>query len=168
MKNPLLFIYGTSIQKMCDPILVTLLKMQPYYSQSSRENATPSSSTSPLASYKEVPRPLGNWIGSRTPCSHGTVLCSAVCSRSIDNSRRVRLHKTKWASWDNHAITKENHLSKLSHIKCTPQDCIKEFIIRKLNLEVVAGLEWENNSARASRFSVHFFAVVARLRRESN
>ena len=28
--------------KMCDPILVTLLKMQPHYSQSSRENATPS------------------------------------------------------------------------------------------------------------------------------
>ena len=32
--------------KMCDPILVTLLKMQPHYSQSSRENATPSSDTS--------------------------------------------------------------------------------------------------------------------------
>ena len=39
---------------MCDPILVTLLKMQPHYSQSSRENATPSSGTSPVASYKEV------------------------------------------------------------------------------------------------------------------
>ena len=41
--------------KMCDPILVTLLKMQPHYSQSSRENATPSNGTSPLTSYKEVP-----------------------------------------------------------------------------------------------------------------
>ena len=40
---------------MCDPILVTLLKIRPHYSQSSRENATPSSGTSPLASYKEVP-----------------------------------------------------------------------------------------------------------------
>ena len=40
---------------MCDPILFTLLKMQPRYSQSSRENATPSSGTFPLASYKEVP-----------------------------------------------------------------------------------------------------------------
>ena len=40
---------------VCDPILVTPLKMQPGYSQSSRENATPSSGTSPLASYKEVP-----------------------------------------------------------------------------------------------------------------
>ena len=28
--------------------------MQPHYSQSSRENATPSSGTSPLAYYKEV------------------------------------------------------------------------------------------------------------------
>ena len=43
--------------KMCGPILVTLLKMQPHYSQSSRENATPSSGTSSLASYKEVPSP---------------------------------------------------------------------------------------------------------------
>ena len=43
--------------KMCDPIVVTLLKMQPRYSQSSRESVTPSSRTSPLASYKEVPSP---------------------------------------------------------------------------------------------------------------
>ena len=43
--------------KMCDPILVPLLKMRPDYSQSSRENATPSSGRSPLASYKEVPPP---------------------------------------------------------------------------------------------------------------
>ena len=44
-------------KEVCDPILVTLLKMRPHYSQSSRENATPSSGTSPLASYKEVPPP---------------------------------------------------------------------------------------------------------------
>ena len=43
--------------KMCDPILVTPLKIQPHSSQSSRENATPSSGTSPLASYKEVTPP---------------------------------------------------------------------------------------------------------------
>ena len=42
---------------MRDPILVTLLKMQPHYRQSSRENATPSSGTSPVASYREVPPP---------------------------------------------------------------------------------------------------------------
>ena len=40
--------------KMCDPILVTLLKMRPHCSQSSRKNATQSSGTSPLASYEEV------------------------------------------------------------------------------------------------------------------
>ena len=72
MKNTLFFTYSTNIlvrlltvsmkncltpknPKMCDPILVTLLKMRPHYSQSSRENATPSSGTSPLTSYKEVP-----------------------------------------------------------------------------------------------------------------
>ena len=58
MKNILLFICSTNIlvclltanmkncltpknPKMCDPILVTLLKMRPHYGQSSRENATP-------------------------------------------------------------------------------------------------------------------------------
>ena len=40
-----------------NPILVTLLNVRPHYSQSSRENATPSSGTFPLASCKEVPRP---------------------------------------------------------------------------------------------------------------
>ena len=56
--NPYLleFSYPKNL-KMCDPILVTLLKMQPHSSQSSRKNATPSSGTSPLASYKEVPSP---------------------------------------------------------------------------------------------------------------
>ena len=61
MKNSLLFAYSTNYlknPKMCDPILLTLFKMQPHYSQSSRENATSSSGTSPLASYKEV-TPLG-------------------------------------------------------------------------------------------------------------
>ena len=74
MKNTLLFICSTNIlvrlltvnmkncltpknPKMCDPILVTLLKMRPHYNHSSHENATPSSGTSPLACYKEVPSP---------------------------------------------------------------------------------------------------------------
>ena len=43
---------------MWNPIPVTLLKMQPHYSQSSREHAIPSSGTSPLASYEEVPPAL--------------------------------------------------------------------------------------------------------------
>ena len=70
MKNTLLFICSTNIlvrlltvnmkncltpnnPKMCDPIVVTLLKMRPHNSQSGRENATPSSDTSPLASCKK-------------------------------------------------------------------------------------------------------------------
>ena len=44
-------------QKMCHPILVTLLKMRPHFSPSSRENATPFSGTSSLASYKEAVPP---------------------------------------------------------------------------------------------------------------
>ena len=43
--------------KICDPILVTVLKMRPHYSQWSRENAIPSSGTSLLASCKGVPPP---------------------------------------------------------------------------------------------------------------
>ena len=75
MKNTLLFIWNANIlvrlltvnimqncfipknPKMCNPKLVTLLKMRPHYSQSSRENATPSNGTSPLASHEEVPPP---------------------------------------------------------------------------------------------------------------
>ena len=69
-KTTLLFIYSTNIlvrlltvnknclipknRKMCDLILVTLLKMRPHHSQSNRENSTSSRGTSPLASYKEV------------------------------------------------------------------------------------------------------------------
>ena len=49
-------------QIMCAPILVTLVKMRPHYSHSSRENVTPSSGTSPLASYEEVPRPPSGQI----------------------------------------------------------------------------------------------------------
>ena len=55
---------------MCDPILVPLLKMRPHNSQSSRENATPSSGTSPLASYKEVPPPPPNTHPGRALVNH--------------------------------------------------------------------------------------------------
>ena len=47
---------------MCDPILVTLLKTRPHYSQSSRENATPFSGTSLLASNEGVPPGLTLFI----------------------------------------------------------------------------------------------------------
>ena len=50
---------------MCEPILVTLLKMRPRYSHSIRENVTLSSCTFQLASYKEVPPfPPGKLTGS--------------------------------------------------------------------------------------------------------
>ena len=79
MRNTILFAYSTNSLvrllsvnmknnwlsypqnlKMCDPILVILLKMQPHYSQSSHENATPPSGTFQLASHKKIPTlPLG-------------------------------------------------------------------------------------------------------------
>ena len=66
---------------MCDPILVTLLKMQPHYSQSSLENATPSSGTSPVASYKEVPPPRKDHMYERG--LHKTQIAVLVGSRHI-------------------------------------------------------------------------------------
>lgn len=46
--------YQCKNPKVCDPILVTIFKIHPYYSQSSRENATPCSGTPPLAFYKKL------------------------------------------------------------------------------------------------------------------
>ena len=70
---------------MCDPILVTVLKMQPHYSQSSRENATPSSGTSPVASYKEVPPPPGD-----NEANHLLIDCLIVPSINYDCLNCIR------------------------------------------------------------------------------
>ena len=58
--------------EMCDPILVTLLKMRPCYSQSSRENATQSSGTSPLASLIRKYPPPPSLLGSSMHALLGT------------------------------------------------------------------------------------------------
>ena len=51
------------ILKRCDPILLTLLKIQPHYSHSCCENATPSSGISSLAFHQQVLiSPLGNFL----------------------------------------------------------------------------------------------------------
>ena len=72
---------------MCDPILVTLLKalkMRPHYSQSSRENATPSSGTFPLSSYKEVPP------DTHTPPPHR----GGPCVMILNYLDKVDVHRT--------------------------------------------------------------------------
>ena len=84
---------------MCDPILVTLLKMPLHYTQSSRENATPSSGTSPLTSYKEVtPPPPGlsgdlklddmrfTWSGH----AHQLLKNKTTCSRTLPPTKEKR------------------------------------------------------------------------------
>ena len=72
---------------MNDPILLTLLKMRPHDSQSSRENATPFSGTSPVASYKEVPPPPPRGISviskatrvhKAMTVANNTSLCSTI------------------------------------------------------------------------------------------
>ena len=100
--------------KMCDPILVTLLKMQRHYSQSSRENETPSSGTSPLASYKEVPPPPAPyylfWIDHlvvkssfkrravklSVKCSGQTSFCGFVLLLRIYFSYMIRHERQCW------------------------------------------------------------------------
>ena len=65
MKNTLIFTYSTNILlgmfANCKCEELSYLKksenVRPHYSQSSRENATSSSGTPPLAYYKEVPPP---------------------------------------------------------------------------------------------------------------
>ena len=64
---PILNPYLPQNLKICDPILVNLLKMRPHYSHSSRENATPSSGTFPLASCKGVPPPPPREFSVRGP-----------------------------------------------------------------------------------------------------
>ena len=44
--------------KICDPILVTLLKMRPHYSQSSRENATHPAARPHWCLIRKYPPPL--------------------------------------------------------------------------------------------------------------
>ena len=53
---------------MCDPILVTFIKMQPNNSQSSRENATTSSGTYPLV-YSHIPTILDKMKWNSKPPS---------------------------------------------------------------------------------------------------
>ena len=64
---PILNPYLLQNLKICDPILVNLLKMRPHYSHSSRENATPSRGRSPLAPCKVVPPPPREF-SVRGPC----------------------------------------------------------------------------------------------------
>ena len=60
---------------MCDPIVGTLIKMQPHNSQPSRENATPSSGTYPLAysTTRKTPPPP-RVLGMRAQCGMPKVI----------------------------------------------------------------------------------------------
>ena len=69
---------------MCDPIPVTQLKVRPHYSQSSHKNATPSSGTSPLASYIEDPPPPHGGCTLKYACfalltKQSFLLCKLIC-----------------------------------------------------------------------------------------
>ena len=120
------------IPKMCDPILVTVLKMQPHYSQSSRENATPSSGTSPVASYKEVPPPglgvplLGEYL------FRSSVHKKAVSHRPLGGSDvSARLHKYLKAAAIDDGETPHSFRVGLSYtlkgLGCTP-DQIAQYV----------------------------------------
>ena len=65
--------------------------MRPHYSQSSRENATPSIGTSPLAFYKEVPSP-GPKIEAFRYLS-----CTTMSNCKRQNKRSQFLRKRSWS-----------------------------------------------------------------------
>ena len=59
---------------------IYIYKMRAHYSQSSRENATPSSGTPPLASYAEVPppRPRGAILATSRGYRRGAGRCRGI------------------------------------------------------------------------------------------
>ena len=69
---------------MRDPIAVVTIENAAHYSQSSRENVIPSSGTSPLISYEEVPLPQG--IADASRCietvyfGHLSLQATAICA----------------------------------------------------------------------------------------
>ena len=67
---------SNSIENATPCIIVNpVVKMRPHRSQSSRENATPSSGTSPVASYKEVPPRVNNSLVARKQISPLLLFC---------------------------------------------------------------------------------------------
>ena len=74
--------------------------MQPHYSQSSRENETPSSGTSPLTNYKEVPPPRGGGRGRRPQyCGLSVIWTNGLdtCHSNLVASRRCAVPQQKLA-----------------------------------------------------------------------
>ena len=157
MKNTLLFICSTNIlvrlltvnmkncltpnnPKMCDPIAVTLLKMRPHNSQSGRENATPSSDTSPLE--KKVPVPVSQWyVYSRTHITSDMCIpYPPLLQTSVDLISFVFLWILRiiikgttndsrlWATYRQKGNDlRQNNRKKISLILCGPQCWCKYF-----------------------------------------
>ena len=99
--------------KMCNPILVTLLKMRPHYGQSSRENGTPSSGTSPLASYKEVPPPPPGVLPSGATC--------------VPEAKEKRRSVKRW-SWSTNKGYIEGIFLSASSSRCVKEEKILGFL----------------------------------------
>ena len=91
---------------MCEPILVTLLKMRPHDNQSSLKNATTYSATSSFAFYKEVPP---QEIDALKKCclvwdSHSCSRCTETLNIWINIwSLSVENFSTKTILWESHS-----------------------------------------------------------------
>ena len=101
-----------NLPKICDPIIVNLLKMRPHYSQSSRENVTPSSGTPLLASCKGIPPPPppGNviskiilWLSLFSTCDW------SICGPYS----HLLTHKNSKAKWSLISSFKFSYLKKM-------------------------------------------------------
>ena len=114
-------------QKMCDPILVTLLKMRPHYNQSSRENATPSSGTSPLASCQEVYLRVlfRQWLTFRQTVSGSHLHSqSELYHNLIDKSGQLPDFNTINWSYTTHSDSENDYWTGCRNVShCQQQSC---------------------------------------------
>ena len=93
-----------------DPILVTLFKIQPHYSQTSCENATPSSGTSPLASYKKENYHVEPICCTMNPEINTTPLLLSCYKGPLVNLSFMRFKGLSESSW---VVCRLNQASRL-------------------------------------------------------
>lgn len=125
---------------MCDPILVTVLKMKPLYSQPSRENATPSSGTSGVSSRDKL-YGVGQasvLIQKLTHAAHAPPASVRQLAATTISDRPVNL----WKGWQTAAAPAQTPLQhfKMHIAVVTGPDSTGGLIITKITTKMVKDL----------------------------
>ena len=149
--------------------------MQPHYSQSSRENATPSSGTSPVASYREVPPTPGFysiWVKTIVGCFEVVVfvvedrsfLCKLFQVRSAEEGLKKVLNERKKLEWKLSESQKEKKNLDKEHARVMYAICIWNI------LKSAWACSWKlhhvtvNYLTNGKRHNVHYWVMDARGR----